>query len=268
MRHTVAHTTSTAQRDRHRQVVGLTPQRLQRLARFRVGKSQGQVRQRRLDEEHPDRRNQHRDNENAVSGQRLGRTGHELHDGIQQHVDRCHKGDATEQFRRRRPSAGERAAILTGQQAVLDRRQEKSEKGVHQCDAGQRLVLDLVRSARFAVAAAPITAVQHEVDDDEREAGEDAGQLRVAPRHDRYVEAGPQHAGVGNLSRRHRRNGSCTGRVNRARHGPRINLRVTGRQPEPSIVRVDIREHPTRLSCPHRLRRLRRCRAAAPSRRC
>jgi hypothetical protein len=85
--------------------------------------------------------------------ERLRRARHELHDGVQQHVDRRHKGNSAEQFRRRGPATSERAAILSGQQAVLDGRQEQPEKRVHQSDARQRLVLDLDRSAWFAIAA-------------------------------------------------------------------------------------------------------------------
>ena len=72
----------------------------------------------------------------------------------------------------------------------------------------KRLVLDRMGFPRLAVAATSIRAVENEVDDNERETGEDAGQLRVVPGHDRDVEASPKHAGIGNLSCGHRRNRS------------------------------------------------------------
>ena len=252
------------QRDRNREVVGVVPQRLKRLSCCRVGQRQGQVRDRRLDEEHGDRRNQHRDNEYAVFRERPRRTRHELHDRVQQHVDGCHEGDAAEQFRRRGPAAGERAAVFAGQQAVLDGRQEQSEKRIHQGDAGQRLVLDLMRGPRLTVAATSIAAVEHEVDDDECETGEDTGKLRVVPGHDRDVEAGPQHAGISDLSRRHRRNTSRTNALEQGQDTSDADVSAASAGiRKPAIVRVDIREHTTRLPGPRCLGRL----LAAPPRR-
>jgi hypothetical protein len=53
----------------------------------------------------------------------------------------------------------------------LNGSQKQAEKRIHQRDAGQGFVLDLVCRARFALSATSIRAIQHQVDDDERETG-------------------------------------------------------------------------------------------------
>jgi len=79
-------------------------------------------------------------------------TRHKLHDCVKQHIHGSHKRDATQQFRRRCPAAGERASIL----------------------AGQRLVPNLTRPQRLTVAATPLGAVEHKVYDDKSKTGKDA----------------------------------------------------------------------------------------------
>jgi hypothetical protein len=119
-------------------------------------------------------------------------------------------------------------------------------------------VLNFTGCPRLTIAATSIGAVKHEVYDDKRKTGKDAGELRVVPGHDRYVEASPKHAGVSNLSCEHRRNTSRNDPSEGAKTRAALNRRqpfgalaaITGPQPKPTIVRVNAREHTTRLPRP------------------
>jgi hypothetical protein len=84
--------------------------------------------------------------------------------------------------------------------------QKQAEKRIHQRNAGQGLVFDLDWCPRLAIAATSVGAVEHQVDDDECETGQNARQLCVTAGHDRDVEPGPQRTRIRELSCRHRRN--------------------------------------------------------------
>jgi hypothetical protein len=81
-------------------------------------------------------------------------------------------------------------------------------------------MLNLTRLQRTTFGAATIGAVEHQIHDDKGKTGEEAGELRVAPGHDRYVEASPSYAMVSNLSYGHCRHGSRTG------HGTSVSTRT------------------------------------------
>ncbi|WP_276759131.1 hypothetical protein [Mycolicibacter arupensis] len=179
-----------------RQSVGVVPQRLQWPAALRVTERQGEVGQRRFDEEHRDRRDQHGHDEHAVPNGRAVASGDELHDGVQQDVEGRHKRYAAQQFCRGGPAAGHRAALFPGQQAVLHRREEQPQECVHQRDAGEGLVRHLT-AVRWTVTAATVGTIEHQIDDHESETSQQTSQLGIVAGDDGYVEAGPHLTGSG-----------------------------------------------------------------------